>query len=270
VATFQPNPNDALASKAGIGTHPAKRAWHELAEAARARINGQLGAGVASAMVCAAIDALIALGEADAALGDSRTACSKGCSYCCHMRVVLTAPEVLRIAAFVEETFSVDECVALARRVAATDEETRGLSDEAWGRARLPCPLLVGDECSVYPVRPLDCRAYNSRSVAACRNAFESYADWEVPVDSEHQSFYKSVQAGLLQALAGSGRPASLLELTAALRVILEGPDAILHWCAGENVFAAAELPPDDAEQQAFLPWTPSDFLRRDGTDQPP
>ena len=168
------------------------------------------------------------------------------------MRVVVTAPEVLRIAAFVEETFSVEERVALARRVAATDEQTRGMSDEAWGEARLPCPLLVANECSVYPVRPLDCRAYNSRSVAACRDAFESYADWEVPVDSEHQSFYKSVQAGLLQALAGSGRPASLLELTAALRVILEDPDAILRWCAGENVFAAAELPPDDRRAAGF------------------
>lgn len=43
----------------------AKRNWHELAEAARVRVDGQLGAGVASAEVCAAIDALIDLGEAD-------------------------------------------------------------------------------------------------------------------------------------------------------------------------------------------------------------
>ena len=242
---------------------PPKRIWHQLAEAARAHVDGQFGAGITHAMVCAAIDALIDLGEADAAAGDSRTACSKGCSYCCHMRVVVTAPEVLRIAAFVEETFSVEERAALARRVAATDDQTHGMSDEAWGRARLPCPLLVANECSVYPVRPLDCRAYNSRSVAACREAFVSYSDWEVPVDSEHQSFHKSVQAGLLQALVGSGRPASLLELTAALRVILEDPDATLLWCAGKNVFAATELAPDDAEQRAFLPWTPSDFLRR-------
>ena len=235
----------------------------QVAEAARARVGAKLGVGVDSAKVCAAIDALIALGDADAASGNCRTACSKGCSYCCHMRAVVTAPEVLRIAAFIEETFSVEEREALARRVAATDEQARGMSDEAWGAARVPCPLLVANECSVYPVRPLDCRAYNSRSVAACRDAFESYADWDVPVDAEHQSFYKSVQAGLLQALAGSGRPASLLELTAALRVLLEDPDAILRWCAGENVFAAAELPPDDPEQQAFLPWTPSDSLRR-------
>ena len=242
---------------------PPKRGWPQLAEAARARVGAKLGVGVDSAKVYAAIDALIALGDADAASGNCRIACSKGCSYCCHMRAVVTAPEVLRIAAFIEETFSVEERVALARRVAATDEQARGMNDEAWGEARVPCPLLVANECSVYPVRPLDCRAYNSRSVAACRDAFESYADWDVPVDAEHQSFYKSVQAGLLQALAGSGRLAPLLELTAALRVILEDPDAILRWCAGENVFAAAELPPDDPEQQAFLPWTPSDSLRR-------
>ena len=245
----------------------AKRNWHQLAEAARIRVDGQLGAGVATTVVCAAIDALVALGEADAAAGDRRTACSKGCSYCCHMRVVVTAPEVLRIVAFVEDTFSVEEQAALARRVAATDELTRGMTDEAWGEARLPCPLLVAGECSVYPVRPLDCRAYNSRSVAACRDAFESYADWDVPVDAEHQSFYKSVQAGLLQALAGSGRLASLLELTAALRVLFEDPHAIIRWCAGENVFAAAELTPEDPEQQAFLPWTPSDCLRCPGDD---
>ena len=77
------------------------------------------------------------------------------------------------------------------------------MSDEAWGEARLPCPLLVASECSVYPVRPLDCRAYNSRSVAACRDAFDDYADWDVPVDSRASVDYKNVQAGLLQALAG-------------------------------------------------------------------
>jgi Fe-S-cluster containining protein len=241
---------------------PPKRSWHQLAETARARVGPKLDVGIDSAKIRAAIDALIALGDADAASGNRCTACRKGCSYCCHMRAVVTAPEVLRIAAFIEETFSVEEREALARRVEATDDQARGMSDEAWGAARVPCPLLVSNECSVYSVRPLDCRAYNSHSVAACRSAFESYAEWNVPVDAEHQSSYKSVQAGLLRALAGSGRPASLLELTAALRILLGDPNAAVRWCAGENVFAAAELAPDDPEQQAFLPWTPSDSLR--------
>jgi Fe-S-cluster containining protein len=239
-----------------------RRAWHQVAEAARARADAQFGAEVDTAEVCTTIDALTALGDAGLDRSNARTACSKGCSYCCHMRVVATAPEVLRIAVFVEQTFSVEERAALTRRVAATDEQARGMSDEAWGKARLPCPLLVAGECSVYPVRPLDCRAYNSCSVAACRAAFDSYADWDVPVDIEHQSFYKSLQAGLLQALAGSGRASVLLELTAALRLLLEDPYAVARWCVGENAFAGAELGYDDPEMLAFLPWTPSDTLR--------
>src|SRR5262245_24670572 len=100
---------------------PRKRTCHQLAEMARARADGQVGGGVESAAVCATIDALIAIGDADTASNTSpTTACSKGCSYCCHMRVVVTAPEVVRIAAFVEETFSIEERAALARRVAAT------------------------------------------------------------------------------------------------------------------------------------------------------
>ena len=237
--------------------------WHQLAEAARAHAHSLVGEGLSNAAVCTAIDALIALGETEATPDENLTACSKGCNYCCHMRVVVTPPEAMRIVAYVEETFLAEERAALARKVVATDERACGMSDEAWGKARLPCPLLVGSECSVYPVRPLDCRAYNSCSVAACRDAFESYADWDVPVDVEHQSYYKSIQAGLLQALAGSGRPSSLLELTAALRVLLEDPQSAARWCAGGDVFAAAELDADDPEREAFLPWTPSDSLRR-------
>ena len=136
---------------------PPKRTASTCRDRSRPR-GGQLAAGVASAVVCAAIDTLIALGEADPAGGNSRTACSKGCSYCCHMRVVVTAPEVVRIAAFIDETFSVEERTALARRVAAIVDQARGMSDEAWGEARLPCPLLIANECSVYPV---------ARSIAA-------------------------------------------------------------------------------------------------------
>jgi hypothetical protein len=106
-----------------------------------------IGADLSNAAVCTAIDALIALGETEAAPAENRSACSKGCNYCCHMRVVVTAPEAMRIVAYVEETFLVEERAAFARRVVATDDRARRMSDEAWGEARLPCPLLVGSEC---------------------------------------------------------------------------------------------------------------------------
>ena len=46
----------------------------------RARVGAKFD--VDNAKVCAAIDALIGLGDADVVSGNCRTACSKGCNYC--------------------------------------------------------------------------------------------------------------------------------------------------------------------------------------------
>jgi Fe-S-cluster containining protein len=213
--------------------------------------------------VWAAIDGLIAASEADAAPSNDGIARSRGCCFCCQMRVVVTASEILRIAAFLEHTYSVEEREALARRVATTDEQTRGMSDEARGEARLPCPLLVANECSVYPVRPLDCRAYNSRSVAACRDAFESYCGLGRP-GRRRTSVVLQGRSGGVTAGAGPKRKAGIASRADRSRARdTRGSGRHPPLVRRENVFAAAELSPDDPEQQAFLPWTTSDSLRR-------
>jgi hypothetical protein len=189
-------------------------------------------------------------------------ACKSGCSYCCHMRVVATVPEVIALADFIAVNLSAPAIEALRHRVAETDMKTHGLSDEQWGAGRFACPLLVEGKCSVYAARPLDCRGYNSTSLAACRAASLDYGEWDVPMDNAIMTAFKSAQAGLLQALAGTGRRPHLVELTAALRIVLEDATAIDRWLAGENPFADAELDPSDPEQRAFLPWVPSDELR--------
>ena len=40
------------------------------------------------------------------------------------------------------------------------------------------CPLLVDDECSAYPVRPIACRVYHSLDLSDC----------EAPLDDEDRS----------------------------------------------------------------------------------
>ena len=189
-------------------------------------------------------------------------ACKEGCSHCCHMRVVATVPEVIAVANFIARHFLGDAVEATRKRVIETDEKTRGLSDEQWGVAHHACPLLVDGKCSVYAARPLDCRGYNSTDVDACRAAARDYLDWQVPMDGALTSAFKSAQAGILQALTGTGHQPRLVEMTAALRVIFEDPLAIGRWLGGENPFAGAELDSSDPEQRAFLPWVPSDELR--------
>jgi len=189
-------------------------------------------------------------------------ACRRGFSYCCHMRVVATVPEIIALHDFIALNRSTNEVAALRRRIAALGEVTSGLTDEQWGAGYFPCPMLVEGLCSAYSVRPLDCRGYNSTNLAACEAAAKDYLEWDVPRDELLMSVNKSAQAGLLQALAREGYRPRLVELTAGLRIAFEDSTAIDRWIEGENPFAGAELDPSDPEQRAFLPWVPSDELR--------
>jgi Fe-S-cluster containining protein len=188
--------------------------------------------------------------------------CRAGCSHCCYMRVVATVPEMIALADFIAANFPPKTIESIRRRVVETDMKTHGLSDEQWGVAHHACPMLVDGKCSVYPARPLECRGYNSTNIESCRAAAENYLEWDVPMDIDLMAAFKSAQAGVLQALTRLGHPPRLVELTAALRVILEDPTAVDRWFDGENPFASAELDPGDPEQRAFLPWVPSDELR--------
>lgn len=152
----------------------------------------------------------------------SPVACRAGCAYCCYLRVNVTPPEVIFLAEFVRRTFSATQLEALKMRVRQADNVTHGMTEEAHAEASVPCPLLVDDHCSVYNVRPLECRAYNSMDVAACRRALDDYGASDVPVYLPQYSIFKNAQAGLISAMFGADHPFEVLELTAALRIALE------------------------------------------------
>ena len=184
--------------------------------------------------------------------------CRAGCSHCCHIRVVVTPFEVISLSQFIRDTFSEDEIHKLVERLTAADSITHGMSDDEHGSAHVRCPLLVNDRCSVYAVRPLECRGYVSMDVESCRKTFDNYVDWDVPVYLPQYSIYKHVQAGLVFAWQAVDIRLDLLELTAALRIALKSPDVPHRWLGGENVFQAAALPPLAPECQALQPWTPT------------
>lgn len=79
-------------------------------------------------------------------------ACSKGCSACCHIAVLVSPPEAAVIgseigvqAAFIARGWRPDQGDAMA--------------DRHYG---VPCPFLKDNACSIYASRPLACRTqYN-------------------------------------------------------------------------------------------------------------
>ena len=171
----------------------------------------------------------------------SPVACAKGCSACCVSKVVVVAPEVLRLAAHLRATLEPQAFAALVERVSAADARTRGLSREGRALAGVPCPLLVDDACSVHEVRPLLCRGWTSLDAEACARHF---ADPEgVPVPAPHAPAYElasAVLAGLGRAALDAGLDGGLLELVAALSIALSRPNAGERWEARLPVFSQA------------------------------
>lgn len=169
-------------------------------------------------------------------------ACREGCAWCCHKLVGTTAPEVFRIADYIQESLPPDELEIVRNRVIRRDEERKAMRSDRWSAARLPCSLLVNDRCSVYPVRPLTCRGFNSSDARACERWVKSRDRVDVPIYEQQLRLATFVLDGLRAGLAECKVPNDLLELTAALRIVLTVPDAFSRWLAGEGVFATARL----------------------------
>lgn len=83
---------------------------------------------------------------------DSFTACKRGCSACCHITVNITEVE----AQIIEEH--------TGRRYKRLTTPIRHRESAFTG---MPCPFLVENACSIYPVRPFACRHHMSFNLDA-------------------------------------------------------------------------------------------------------
>jgi hypothetical protein len=170
-------------------------------------------------------------------------ACRAGCSWCCTFTSVrASAPEVLRIAAYLRTTLTPDDLLAITKRLAQRAARISALSEDRQKRSRLACALLANQRCSIYPVRPLACMGVTSSNAAACEASYRSGWTRPIPNGARHLGIAVDVRTGLTETLTNVGLDGSGLDLTIALRIALETPDIADRWLAGEPVFADATL----------------------------
>jgi Fe-S-cluster containining protein len=131
---------------------------------------------------------------------------------------------------------------ATAARVENLKQEREKLRGEAWAARRLPCALLKEGRCSVYPVRPLTCRGFNSADAAACQDHVISRYPGKVPVYEPQLNIATYALDGTRAGLAEVGLKSDLLELNAALEIALRDANAESDWLAGKPAFASARL----------------------------
>jgi Fe-S-cluster containining protein len=168
--------------------------------------------------------------------------CAMGCTACCHRKIVCTIPEAIGIAALLSER-GAGEQTRIADAARRLDDETTRLDDAGRIRSGLPCPLLEDGTCSVYETRPLACRALYSFDRAACEALYLGFAfDTAVPRYDLMIEAQGQMLLGYGRALDKLGLDGGMVELGAALRILLDQPDAVTRYLAGERVFEAAKL----------------------------
>jgi Fe-S-cluster containining protein len=169
-------------------------------------------------------------------------ACKEGCDWCCHLDVGTSVPEVIRIADYLRQTQSSEELQAIRDRLRKRHEMRRERLLVRRNGTGLPCALLVDHRCTVYPVRPLTCRGANSTDSKACERFLQEPKRTVIPNYAPQHRIAAFVLDGTRAGISESGLKGESLELTAALRIALEEPDAAERWLAGEPVFEQARL----------------------------
>ena len=230
---------------AAPGSRPAARVNPSIAAAAQdnvVEIIGQ-GRGLERALEIAVsafflADHLTRRFEAEQDLPQP-VACREECDACCYNRVELTPPEALIIAHHIAGNFPEVEKEALLANLARNLALTQGRSPAAVAgmRAELPCPLLRDRKCSVYPVRPLVCRAMHALERERCAAELSAGSLAASTYYAHRHDIAVSVSAGLREGCRAAGLQSGALNLAQALKDFFSQENPVERWINGEEVF---------------------------------
>ena len=181
-------------------------------------------------------------------------ACTRGCAFCCSLRVSATAPEVLLVARYVQALNSrlLERGIDLIDLIRSTDHKTRGMNEAQRVALNNPCPFAMRGVCVIYPVRPLACRGHASFDRKACTQAAAGQCD-TVPFSPGHQMTCSLVQNALRSSLRDTGLVWNVYELIHALVIALEDPSAQAQWLSGHDPLAAAAVHEIAADELSAL-----------------
>jgi len=154
--------------------------------------------------------------------------CSKGCSYCCTLRIEVFAPEVFLIARELRK-LPPTEREKLIVKLTEHSAAARGVLMEDFF---LPCPMLAEGVCSIYEIRPTMCRKYWSLNVEECKKP-------EVSAPENGELMLKSsvLISSFGKAYGRAKLPDRSHELGQALLRALSDESLEKRWFKGEEVF---------------------------------
>ena len=122
-------------------------------------------------------------------------ACAQGCDLCCCAQVGVETAEALLMVRHIRTSRPSEEADEIFQHVKDMANKIDGMDPEHRWEAQLPCVFLHPErrDCTVYEVRPLACRGYNSTSLPDCRLSTEN-RDHAHPIPADSELMVRAMQ----------------------------------------------------------------------------
>lgn len=170
-------------------------------------------------------------------------ACTRGCNYCCHLRLTVQPHEAFALAAWIKSHFSAERIAGVVERLRGNARATTAMGVEARKRSNMRCALLGEDgSCTVYEARPAQCRRYHSLRLETCKSFYDNPAD-EALESPMHQAVAHNAAVLITQAqhaVRAAGLEAENEDMNFALLAALDNPKAWRRWRDGKKPFVPA------------------------------
>ena len=170
--------------------------------------------------------------------------CANNCSYCCFLKVQVSAVEAIVIAKHVSESFKPHRIRDVIGRAQANALEVKGLSEKEHLVLNQRCAFLEEGTCSIYAVRPSECRKYHSVDVAVCRATYEQPSNLNI-VAAYSQEFADAGQGtkhGFEAATLEAGFDQREYDLSSAFLEAMRVPNLSERLKAGQRAFKTAKV----------------------------
>jgi len=133
-------------------------------------------------------------------------ACREGCDYCCYLRVDISYHEASFIVEYIRDNFTEKQIADLRGQLKKHVDLVDDMTAEQHEATNVQCPLLVDSRCSVYPARPINCRAYTSLDVQSCEYSFNNPHDMNEkrPTDPRLDDFWAHAKRQIQNLGSGS------------------------------------------------------------------
>lgn len=151
-----------------------------------------------------------------------KTACQKGCGWCCHLHVEISWAEALAIAVYLRVFHFPVAFDDLRHRIQQTAARLSSLDAASRIPHKIPCAFLGADQtCQIYDYRPLPCRGFNSLDATICEQGF-GISEAGTPLESWQTTLYSAILTGLRQGCEARGVHSELIEFHSALSKAFE------------------------------------------------